>query len=79
MSKASVYFSLKQPGGPRDRETIKRKLDEIPGVLSVSVGRDNDRVTVDYDTTGTGPDQLRSKLGEWGFYVQTEHWKEHTM
>ena len=79
MSKASVYFDLKNPSGPRDCEVIKRQLNKIPGVLSVSINKDQDRVAVDYDTTGTGPDQLRGRLNEFGFEVQTEHWQEHTM
>jgi copper chaperone CopZ len=79
LSKASIYFSLKHREDQRDCEEIKRRLDSIPGVLSVSIGRDRDRVAVDYDTTGTGPDQLRGKLDECGCAVESEHWQEHRM
>ncbi|MCI1965226.1 MAG: heavy-metal-associated domain-containing protein [Oscillospiraceae bacterium] len=79
MSKASIYFSLKHPGDKHDCAEIKQRLDSIPGVLSVSISRDHDRVSVDYDTTGTGPDRLRSKLGDYGYAIASEHWQEHTM
>ncbi|QNK42061.1 heavy-metal-associated domain-containing protein [Caproicibacter fermentans] len=79
ISKASVYFSLKHPEDQRNCEEIKRNLDSIPGVISVSISRDRDRVAVDYDTTGTGPDRLRNKLGECGCSIEAEHWQEHKM
>ncbi len=79
MSKATVSFGLKHSENRRGCEEIKRRLDSIPGVLSVSIGRGRDRVSVDYDTTGTGPDCLRGRLKECGCDIEAEHCQEHTM
>lgn len=74
-----MIFDLEQPGGKRDAEQIKRDLDAIPGVFSVSVSRDCGRVTVDYDTTGTGPDELRNRLSSCGCRVAAQRREDHTM
>ena len=46
---------------------IKRGLDTLPGVLSVSVG--GGRVAVDFDTTGTRRDRIGKQLAEMGYPV----------
>ena len=79
LSKASVYFTLEHPGDKRSCKEIKRRLDLIPGVISVSVSNDRGRVAVDYDTTGTHPDQLRSALTECGCSAKNVQIHQHTM
>jgi copper chaperone CopZ len=79
MAKASVSFTLGQGADRKDSAQIKRALDSIPGVLSVSVGRDGDRVAVDYDTTGTGTEKIRKLLEKQGFRVAGESTEEHIM
>ena len=74
-----MIFDLAQPGGKRDAEEIKRKLGAIPGVNSVSVSRDCGRVAVDYDTTGTGPDELREEMESFGCGIASERREDHTM
>ena len=51
MAKESAYFTVGGISGKHDVKEIKRGLDTLPGVLSVSVG--GGRVAVDFDTTGT--------------------------
>lgn len=51
-SKASAYFTLEEISNKHDVKAIKRELDTLPGVLSVSIGDDSKRVAVDFDTTG---------------------------
>ena len=74
-----MIFELEQAGGNRDAEKIKRDLDAIPGVLSVSVSRDCGRVAVDYDTTGPRPDELRDALASCGCGIASERREDHTM
>lgn len=51
-SKASAYFTLEEISNKHDVKAIKRELDTLPGVLSVSISDDSKRVAVDFDTTG---------------------------
>ena len=46
MAKESAYFTVGGISGKHDVKEIKRGLDTLPGVLSVSVG--GGRVAVDY-------------------------------
>jgi Copper chaperone len=79
MSKASLYFDLDDLSGKRDTAEIKRCLGKIPGVISVSVNRMDDRVAVDYDTTGTDREKIREQLTGLGFAVTGEHFENHVM
>lgn len=79
MSKASVSFTLEYGADRHGSTQIKRALDSIPGILSVSVGRDGGRVAVDYDTTGTGAEKIRELLEKQGFRVAGENTEEHIM
>ena len=56
MAKESAYFTVGGISGKHDVKEIKRGLDTLPGVLSVSVG--GGRVAVDFDTTGTRRDRI---------------------
>lgn len=79
MSKASVYFDLDHLHGTRDAAEVKKQIDKIPGVISVSVNKNSDRVAVDFDTTGTSPNRIREQLGELGFGIVSEKFEEHVM
>ncbi|XOQ43898.1 MAG: Cation transporter [Clostridium sp.] len=79
MSKASIYFQLEHPEDKRNCKEIKRRLDSVPGVISVSVSRGRETVAVDYDTTGTNPNQLRKELDGCGCTVANEQVQNHTM
>ncbi len=79
MSKASMYFDLEDVSGKRDVAKLKQQLDTLPGVISVSVNKIENRVAVDFDTTGTSQDQIRRKVDSLGFTVTGEHFENHIM
>lgn len=79
MAKASLYFDLENLNGKHDAAEIKRRVNTIPGVISVSVSRENGRVAVDYDTTGANRDRIRKKLDEMGLPISDEQFENHIM
>ena len=66
MSKASVYFSMGGLPDRHDMQAIKRELDALPGVQSVSVSQTG-RIAVDYDTTGTDAARIAGQLQKAGY------------
>ncbi len=79
MSKASMYFELENLDGKHDAAKLKRQLDTLPGVISVSVNDDRKRVAVDFDTTGVNQKQIRQQLDGLGFTISGERFEEHVM
>lgn len=77
MSKASVYFTLDGLDQKQDGEAIKRELDTLPGVLSVSVSGAN-RVAVDYDTTGVQSGRIEKQLEKMGYRILDSQMDRHT-
>ena len=69
MSKASVYFTLSHVDGKHDVKKIKKTLDMLPGVESVSVNEASDYVAVDYDTSGILSDRIQKQLEKAGYEV----------
>lgn len=65
MSHESIYFAMRPLSG-HQAKAIKRELDTLPGVTSVSVSQAEGRVAVDYDSTGVRPDAIRRKLEDLG-------------
>ena len=58
MAHLSTYFSLENAADGPHEKLLKRELDALPGVTSVSVsGRGC--VAVDYDTTGVRQEQIQ--------------------
>lgn len=49
--------------------SVKKALDKISGVSSVSVSIDDGTVTVDYDETGTNIEQIKEAINEAGYEV----------
>ena len=68
MAKESAYFTVGGISGKHDVKEIKRGLDTLPGVLSVSVSSDG-RVAVDFDTTGVQGDRIGKQLADMGYQV----------
>lgn len=79
MSKASVYFTLGGFADQHDRAEIKRELDTLPGVLSVSISDSPHRVAVDFDTTGVQPDRIRKRLEAMGYEIRSSQTDDHIM
>lgn len=69
MARLSTYFSLEGTGDPHDAKRLKRELDTLPGVTSVSVS-DSGRLAVDYDSTGVRQEEIRQKVRELGFWIR---------
>ena len=68
MTKANACFTVGGISGKRDVKEIKRELDTLPGVLSVTVSNDS-RVSVDFDTTGVQTGRIEKQLAEMGYQV----------
>lgn len=69
MSKASAYFSLGNINGKQDIKEIKRELDALPGVFSVSVNDSSGSVAVDFDTTGVNGGRIEKQLEKMGYEI----------
>ena len=68
MAKASACFTVGGISGKHDVKEIKRGLDTLPGVSSVSISNDG-RIAVDFDTTGTQRDRIEKQLADMGYQV----------
>ena len=68
MAHLSTYFSLEHPASSHDAKELKRELDTLPGVTSVSVS--GGRLAVDYDSTGVRREDIRQKVQSLGFGIQ---------
>lgn len=79
MSKASVYFTLSDINGKHDSKEIKRELDKLPGVISVSVNDRAEHLSVDFDTTGVDHDRIQSRLEKLGYEVLNSRLENHIM
>lgn len=79
MKRASVYFTLDSIDGRHDVKTLKRELDTLCGVLSVSVSDANDSVSVDFDSTGVGYEQIEKKIDKLGYHITASAVQEFLM
>ncbi len=79
MSKASVYFSVKNPVGKHGTKELKRELDAMHGVISVSVSGGNDNIAVDFDTSGVNQEQIKTQLEILGYDITQTHLENHLM
>jgi copper chaperone CopZ len=77
--KASAYFTLGEVGGKHGVKELKRALDALGGVLSVSVSEKSNRVAVDYDTTGQSRDNLQKTIRRLGYTVTDAERDRHMM
>ena len=68
MTKANACFNVGGISGKHDVKDIKRGLDTLPGVLSVTVSNES-RVSVDFDTTGVQADRIEKQLADMGYQV----------
>ena len=68
MAHLSTYFSLEHPASSHDAKELKRELDTLPGVTSVSVS--GNRLAVDYDPSGVRREDIQQKIQSLGFGIQ---------
>lgn len=71
MAKESVSFKLENVSGAHDKKEIKRVLDTLPGVRSVSVNDASGQVAVDFDTTGVRREDIKKQLEKLGYQEET--------
>ena len=69
MAHLSTYISLEAAQDRHDIKQLKRVLDTLPGVTSVSIS-DNGCLAVDYDSTGVRQEQIRQKVLDLGYQVR---------
>lgn len=69
MAHESAYFSLGRTDGKHDAKTLKKGLDALPGVMSVSVNLKNGNVAVDYDDTGVTQAQIQRQVEALGYTI----------
>lgn len=68
MAHLSTRFSLEQPADRHAVKQLKRELDTLPGVTSVSVS--GSRLAVDYDPTGVRRADIQQKVQSLGFGIR---------
>jgi copper chaperone CopZ len=79
MSKNSVHYIVSSALDQRDVKQLKRRLDTLPGVLSVSVGGEENRIAVDYDNTGSSAQSIGDALRGMGYEIVMQRRERHTM
>lgn len=79
MSKQSAFFRVPDLGGSHGSKDIKKSIDGIRGVISVSVNASTNKVAVDYDSTGTTCDEIKSEIEKSGFTAQLLKNQDFTM
>lgn len=77
MSKESAYFQIDDLTGKHDTKELKRELDALHGVLSVSVNAEKNTLAVDYDNTGVTCDRLEKRLEQLGYQVESRKTENH--
>ncbi len=65
----SAYFEVKNLQNKHDLKQMKKGLDTLYGVLSVSINKNQSRVGIDYDATGVSDQQITDFLKDRGYKV----------
>ena len=63
---------VERVNGKHDLKEIKRGLDQLHGVTSVSVNLAHNLLAVDYDSSGTSYDQIEHRLNALGYEVAAD-------
>ena len=79
MAKESIYFELPDMGISQDTKVLKRAINSLHGVISVSVNSHDKKVAVDFDSTGTNGEKITDKIKELGFTPHITDIQEHIM
>lgn len=69
MTSESAYFMVEGIHGKSDIKAVKKKLDALHGVTSVSVREGKNLVAVDYDSSGTSYDEIEHSLNQMGYQI----------
>lgn len=77
MPKASAYFMVNGIGGKHAVKDLKRELNTLQGVSSISVG--DKRIAVDYDPSGVAQERIRRKIEKLGYVVSEVYSEDRRM
>jgi copper chaperone CopZ len=69
MPKVSAYFTLDRIAGKHQVKELKKQLDTLGGIFSVSVNDQKEKVAVDYDTSGSELEHILRKIEKLGYRV----------
>lgn len=69
MALKSAYFQSLSSVQKHDTKEIKKLLDTLPGVTSVSVNEKVGNITVDYDSGAINQEQIMEKLSPLGLSI----------
>ena len=67
MAKKSIIFQIENRIGRQDEKKLKSRIDQLPGVLSVSVNAGIGKIAVDFDSTGSDPVTIKNRLDDLGY------------
>ena len=79
LAKESIYFELSEMNNRQDPKAIKKGVDTLQGIISVSVNSTSKKVAVDFDSTGTNGEEITQKIKELGFELQIIDKQKHIM
>ena len=79
VSKQSIYFKVDEMTQASDSKKIKKGIDLIRGVISVSINYDTKNVAVDYDSTGTNGEEINNEIRKLGYIPQIIKHEDHIM
>lgn len=72
MANETANFIVESIDNKHDVKEIKRELDSLHGVTSVSVTPEHNLVCVDYDSSGTSYDEIENRLNKMGFEIAAD-------
>ena len=78
MPKQSIYFTLSEMNNRTVKE-VKKGIDKLHGVISVSVNSEEKKVAVDFDNTGTNGEEIKNRIEGLGYNATTIKQEEHVM
>lgn len=79
MAKESAYFTVSSVNGRQDAKELKRELDALRGVISVSVNPERNSLAVDFDNTGVKAGQIARRVKSLGYEIEHRKSEEHVM
>ncbi len=78
MPQESAYFIIENVDDKHDLKDVKRGLDQMHGVHSVSVSLDSHLVAIDYDSSGVSYDLIENRLNKMGYQIAADARDIHT-
>lgn len=79
MSKESAYYILNNVNGKHDVKELKKEIDTLPGIMSVSFSDKKHSLAVDFDNSGVNGVQIEEIVKKLGYDIEKNHYEEHVM